>query len=353
MSKHEEFLQTHVSDGRLAPEQAAQFLELAEEGDTGAHAPESGGTPDATPEAAAAGTDVQGKTNDEPKADGAQAPAADPANPDPEKTVVLAKDGVHTIPYQKLVEAREDGQAWKAKAEAVQQQLETLQAAAQQRADAGVAPTAADTNLAAAEKAIAAGVDVAVFGDFSEEAIAKGIQHVISSATTTLRAELKAELLREVKAELQPIHEQQAKSSLETHFETIYSKHPDADSIAESAEMQAWIKAQPTFTQAGYQAVLKQGTATEVIELMDVFKAATGTTQTATAPASADVKAAAKAAIAASAAAVPNSITDIPGGHVGPANRFEAMAAMDGPALTAAMESMTSDQIEAFLNRRM
>lgn len=362
----EEFLQTHAASGALSPEQAAQFLELVE-GDTGS-TPDTGGEPSATPAEAAKPDDVPGKTNDEPKADGGAPSAATPSEPDPAKTVILAKDGVHTIPFEKLTEAREGERAareseqeWRNKAEAAQQELETLRAAAQLRADAGQAPTATDKNVATAAAVIDAGVDPQVFGDFSEEAIAKGIQilqqqtaaQLKASLREELRAELKDELIQQVRAELKPVHDAHQLTAAQRHHQAILDAHADAESLVESKELNDWIEAQPSFARDAYRAVLQKGTATEVIEFFDTFKKATGATQAATPPRTGDAKAAAQAVIAKAQSAVPNSISDIPGGHVGPANRAEAMDAMDGPALAAAMENMTAEQIEAYLNRHV
>ena len=50
-----EFLQQHAQDGVMTPEQAAQFLELAE-GDTGTKLPDTSSVPSAAPADAVAST---------------------------------------------------------------------------------------------------------------------------------------------------------------------------------------------------------------------------------------------------------------------------------------------------------
>ena len=65
-----------------------------------------------------------------------------------------------------------------------------------------------------------------------------------------------------------------------------------------------------------------------------------------------DAKAAAAAAIAAAKAPTPASLSAIPGGKPGGLSALEQLAGKaTGPELVAAMENMTPDQIEAFLNR--
>jgi hypothetical protein len=103
--------------GALTPEQAAQAFALAEQGDTGGK-PDAGGAPtttaatDNTSTTTATPTDnEQAKPADAGKttttgADGAGtkdgAEVIDPAN-----AVVLARDGKHTIPYDRLEKARQ------------------------------------------------------------------------------------------------------------------------------------------------------------------------------------------------------------------------------------------------------
>ena len=326
---HQEFIQTHAVDGRLTPEQAAQLLELSQ-GDTGASTLDNGSKPVASP---ADGTTPAGAQATDDTNNGALSPELDPAN-----TVILAKDGKHTIGYEKLVEAREGEKHWKAQYDATQQRLAALEAAASERAAAGVAPTQADNQAAAATAAIAQGVDPEIFGDFSEEALAAGIQKLVD---------------QRVSAALAPLQQKQAKDATSEHYSAIYDAHPDADSIAESKELADWIGSQPSFVRDGYQAVLAKGSTAQIVELFDSFKQAAGITPAAAA-ASTDVKAAAKAALArASAGAVPVSLSDIPGGRPAATSQFEALDQMSGPALLDAMESMSAVQREAFLNRQL
>ena len=337
-----EFFQAHAPSGDLSPTQAAELLELAM-GDTGTTLPDNGGEPGATPGAEQAAAAVPGNEEGQP---GVKTPEAES---DPANAVVLAKDGVHTIAYQKLVDARAGEQHWKSQATAAQQQLEALQLEAAKRADAGQAPTATDNAAAVASAAIENGVDPNIFGDYSEEALAKGIRMLNAQSTAALRDQLKTELLAEVKAELAPFQQQSAKTATDQHYQAIYEKHPDADSIAESKELADWIAKQPSFARAGYESVLQKGTAAEIVEFFDQFKSATGKTQ----PPAADPKTAARAAIANMPAAVPASLSDIPGGRAGAVNRMEAMDQLSAVDKLEAMQGMTPQQIDAFLNRQL
>ncbi|WP_405118759.1 hypothetical protein [Pseudomonas leptonychotis] len=332
-----EFLQQHAPDGNLTAEQAAQLLELSEEGDIGAADadPEIGGAPDATaateakPEGEQATDDVSNTSDAELNADNA---------------VILAKDGKHTISYDKLLEARKAEQTWRDTATAAQQELADLKAQAQQRADAGIAPTQTDNQVAAAQAAIDAGVDPEIFGDFSEEAIAKGVQNLIAKSLPAL-------VEAQVKQALQPHQQKQVADQHSSHFDSIYEKHPDIDSMLDSKELEGWLASQPSYVRVGFETTMKAGSAPEVIEFFDTFKAATGKTQSAPAPSAESVKEAAKQAIAQAKPVVPTSLSDFPGGKAGPATGNEALANLGANEMAEALMDKTPEQIEAFLNR--
>ena len=339
-----EFLQQHAQDGVMTPEQAAQFLELVE-GDTGTKLPDTSSVPSAAPADAAANTDQAAELEPSNNA-GEATPTPSDVQPDPANTVILAKDGKHTIPYSKLEEARQAEQAARAAAQAAQAELAALRAQAEQRAAAGVAPTAADNASALVVQALETGdVDPAIFGDFSEGAMAKGIATLIKQGFVELRQEIA------------PLKEQQQLSEVEKHYAAIYQAHPDADSVAESQELDSWINSKPSFVRDAYRAVLDpqgKGTAAQVIELFDTFKKETGATQAASVPApSVDPKAAAKAAIAAAQPAVPASLSDFPGGRAGASSRMEALDALSPADLAEALEAMPQAQRDLYLSRQM
>lgn len=337
MSKEQnEFFQNLDADN-ISPEQAAQMLEMGWEGDTGTPEPETGSeTPDASTETV---DDAAAQEQEQPESEEPPTEQATEGNePDP---VVLAKDGKHTIPYEKLVEAREGEKHWRAQAEAAAKELESLREQAQARADAGEEATETDKNAAIAQDAIDNGIDPDLFGDFTEEDLAKGVNKLI---------ELKLdEKLRQMSETQQTQQAQQSAS--EAHYGAIYEAHPDADSIAESAELANWIDSQPGHVKIGIQSVLEKGSAQQVIEVFDSFKQATGKTQQADGAPAGDVKAAAKAAIDSAEEEVPTSLSDIPGGRSGAASLEEQVAGLEGRDLLERMEGMPPEKIESLLNK--
>lgn len=347
MTTQTEFFLAHQVDGQLTDEQMAEMLTLPE-GDTSALL--EGGQPEPASDTSKTDSPVENATTKvveelkpaEPKVDGEAKP-----NPEPDP-VILAKDGKHTISYDKLVEAREGEKHWKAQAEAAQQQLDALKAEAAQRVDAGAKPTPTDNAVAAAAAAIEKGVDPAIFGDFSEKALAQGIEKLVQmrvdEATTALRGELKEAV--------QPLQKHTELSATEAHFKAIYTAHPDADSVAESAELAGWIDKQPSMARDAYKAALEKGSAAQVIELFDAFKAATVKTPPPV-PDKDAVAAAAKAAIAQAKSNPPTSLSEIPAGSAAHHDEASAMLEMSSTSLLNKFESMSPDKIAEMLNRAL
>lgn len=359
----EQFLEQHAdADGNVSDEAMARLLTGgAVEGDTAAApatdtgAPAAGTeattpAPAAAPAAPAPAPAVDAPAATPPDSAPPAAPATAPspaAAPAPAGTapaesdaVILAKDGKHTIPYQKLVDARTEAQAAKARADALEAQL----------AERSAAPAAPPTPAAAPAPSTAAAPAAEIFGDYSDEAIKKGVDTLVAEAMGKLKTELTAEL--------EPVKKQAAESAADVHFRTIYTKHPDADSIRESAEYEKWLGAQPSFVRETYERILKSGTTAQVVELLDTYKAAHTPATPAPVPAPAPTAAPAvdplKKAdqiIANVQPKAPVSLSDIPAGTTSPHDEAAAMAEMSPLDLMGKFEGKTPSQIEALMRR--
>lgn len=336
-------------DGALTPEQASQALALAEQGDTvkteTGDAPASTTATDDQSDATTQEQDEQKQAASPNKDDASgkdKVGTTDETGIDPAKAVVLAKDGVHTIPYDRLEKARQGEQHWRAQAEAAQQQLAELQARAQARADAGQAPTKTDNMVAQAEAAIEAGADAGLFGDFSEEALASGIAKLVTQ-----------QVAAQVNKAMEPLQAKQQQSEAQAHYDAIYKAHPNADSIAQSAEFKAWVDAQPSVVRNAYWQLFdpqEGGSADQIVEVFDAFVKSSGKpAPTAVAP----DRAKAEAAAASARAEPPVSLSGIPGGRADGLSPQERMASLGGQELYSAMENMSPAQIEAYLNKQM
>jgi len=317
-----------ANGGKASPELAAQLLEQALNGDT-ANA-ENGSQPAAT----------QVTEENTPKVEGQDGTL------NADNTVILAKDGKHTIPYDKLVEARNGEKEWKQKFDEAQQQLAQLQADAQQRIDNGQAPTTQDSHAAIAQQAIDQGIDPAIFGDFSEENLAAGIQKVVDMRVATM-------VDQRLKDVLAPLQQQQAVSAEQAHFTEIFAVHPDAESIVESKEFSDWKNAQPSFLKDAYETVLDKGSSTQVVELLGLYKSNTQSGHQAVQTANDAVKAVAQKAVSQAQTPPPNSLSDLPAGSPAGVSRDERLAAMSPAQLADEMQGWTPEQVEQFLNRRV
>ncbi len=285
MTTQAEFFLAHAVDGTVPEAMMGQYLMLPEGDSASLFAqtgePNAGSAP--APAPAPASTPA--------------APAATPA-PTPEP-VVFAKDGVHTIEYKVLAEARE-------RARVAEEALEAqrLENAALKSAAASPAPTPAPTS-APAPAAIKPD-----FGDFTDAALEKGITEFTAAMVQA-----------KVDAALAPLQQQQQTDAVTQHFTTIYTAHPTIDSMLESKELEDWIKAQPSYAQPAIRQAIDKGTAAQVVEVFNDFTKATGKAPPApspapsgaAAPSGADLLKAAQDAIDKAAARPPASLSDIPG----------------------------------------
>jgi hypothetical protein len=332
-----------ANGGKASPELAAQLLEQALNGDTATA--EEGSQPAATQVQTEATPPTEGEGNTQNAGAQAQQQQLDESQLNAENAVVLAKDGKHTIPFEKLVEARSQGQEWKQKFDEAQQQLAHLRAEAQQRQEEGQAATLQDNQANLAQQAIDRGVDPAIFGDFSEKDLAAGIQKLVDDRVAQM-------VDQRVNAALSPMHQQQQISAEQAHFNEIFTAHPDAESIVESQEFGNWISKQPSIVQSAYQTVLDQGNAAQVVELLGLYKAETQSTQAAQ-PNNDAVMAAAQQAVKQAQTPVPHSLTDLPAGSPAGVSRDDRVAAMSPAQMLEEMSNWSPEQVEQFMDRRV
>ena len=260
---------------------------------------------------------------------------------------IASKSGTYTIPYEQLAKAREQAKAFAAEAEMLRAQLAELsatqaanlaaaQAQAQDRADAGQAATQEDANLAAAQQAVAEGVDPAIFGDFSEEGIAKGVQTLVQQGVQRAIAPL----LQERQAAAQ-------QSATAAHYEAIYAAHPDADELAQSVQFSAWRESLPAFARGAVDQALTQGDAASVVDVFSTFKASANSSSTT------QEGSRVRQALAAAKAQpqVPTSLSEI-GGQAASSSTAEQVAALasNPEALLARMSDLTPAQLEKLMN---
>lgn len=291
------------------------------EGDTAAATTAESGEPGAT-------TEPEKKTETAP---------AKTDEPDASKEpVILAKDGVHTIEYQKLVDAREEAKLWKQKAEEASSALaakeselaEKLLAAKQE--DAKTGSTAAEDELAK------------LFHDFPE--LEEGVRKLVD------------ERLAAIEQKLAPVVKQTEETAIadatDAHFKSIREAHSDFESVVDSTEFGKWIESQPSFVREQYQLVCEKGTASQVIEMLTAYKDATGLNKSAApAPSKEDAAGKAQEVVAKAKAAPPNSLSDLPAGSAVHHDEAEAIREMNPMALLNKFDGKSPEQIMDLMRR--
>ncbi len=321
MKTQQEYFEVNQVDGKLTDVQMSHLLTLPEGDSTTVQRD--------VPAVAATVTDPPAAVEVKPVV-----PAAPEAQP-----VILAKDGVHTIPFEKLTEARAGEQAAKALAEAAQAQnaeLQKLLAEALKNAPAAqpVAPAV-----------VPAPFDPKVFGDYSEGDVAKGIAKLVADQTAVMRAEMEAQLA----AALEPIQSKHVETAADKHFAAITAKHPDVESVVPSAEFSNWVNTQPSVVRTAIQAAIDDGTTEQVIEVLDAYKATLKPAAVATgAP---DAAAAAQAAIAKAQTKPPTSLSEIPAGSHAATSELEAVEQMSQTQVMNLFSGKTPEQIRDMVSR--
>ncbi|UUE94464.1 hypothetical protein [Comamonas thiooxydans] len=323
-------------------------LDADASGSSGVSAPEGTAAP-ANAESTQAATEAAAGAEAATTATTAGTAANASAQEEHEGAPIASKSGGYTIPYEKLTEARTARDSAIAERDQLRAQLEQMtaaqaanlqqaQAEAQARADAGKAPTQADQNLAAATSLVQGGTDASLFGDFSEEGIASGIEKLVAAR---------------VEAALAPQREAQARDQAVTaeqvHAQKILDAHKDAFEVAESKEFASWKSGQPGYMQAAIDRTLQAGTAQDVIDLLGQFKKFhAGTAGTAAGDPTAEAVA---KALANAKTEPPVSLSSLPGAAPAGTEAERAVAlASDPAALLEYVSSLPRDRQTSLMN---
>jgi len=269
------------------------------------------------------------------------------AAPPPEQApVVLAKDGVNTIPYSVL-------EAERAQKAAFQQRIAELEATALQAQQASAAAPAPapqfdpDTGLTETQSARLREMEEA--SDFSATAQAKAQLFVAKChAENGVIAPQQSAELKQVQAELNALKAEKLQSA---HDLQILASHPDAASIVNSTEFTKWIDGLPSYARAGALHVHQNGSATEINQLLSDFKASIK--PAAPAPVTVASKAAAAAAISRAAKpAIPASLSDVAAGVAAPTDPSEVLDGLSGSSKTIAALDLSDAAFDRWFNKR-
>lgn len=79
--------------------------------------------------------------------------------------------------------------------------------------------------------------------------------------------------VRQVDQRIAPLEQARQEVEAQQHWQTIQQAHPDVEEIAQSSELEEWINSQPSYVADAARQVVQAGTAQQVVELLDRFKA--------------------------------------------------------------------------------
>lgn len=106
--------------------------------------------------------------------------------------------------------------------------------------------------------------------------VAGPMHALINAHVKAALAAQEKQVLAQVQQRLAPIEQVTAQSQEALYWSTIQASHPDFKEAA--AAIPEWIEKQPKLVQPALRAAYDRGTAAQVIELLDTYKQAIGTT---------------------------------------------------------------------------
>ena len=278
-----------------------------------------------------------------------EAAPAEPAAVPEKDPVIMAKDGVHTIPYEKLVEARVEASSARTALEEQISKNTELQAAMDkmataQNAQAEGAATQEETNEILDE----------VRKEFPDLVTAFETMLTKERGFYTAQIAAQAEEINTLKSDIAPVKEKAEKADKEEHFDSIRKAHKDFETIVAGEELGIWIESQSPAVQKAYVEDINGGNDAAIIKMLDTFKAATGYQPPAgdTAGQGKQADGQTAAGIPAPKRPVPTSLSEIPGGSQVPHNQVDAIMSAGNPLKQIdAFMGKTPDQIEEILRK--
>lgn len=341
MSKDfETYFEQNATDGALSDDAMAKLL-VGDMGDTA--------TADAVEVPATAPAEEQAKElppEQTPAGDGKQ--ADDASGGDEEKPVILAKDGVNTISYDKLVEAREKAKLATEEAQALRQETESLK----REIEAMNAGKGQPSLQAKQEAEPIAQVDIAQLErEWYEAMLDDNTDKMVE-----IRGEINSEIARKTREEItgelraeQSAKEQQAtaitaQQLLDKAAAETVKQYPELDTSdgAGDAEKVAEIVEYRDFL------IESKGIAPHEA-LRKAAKRIMGEPKAHEQPAAGDT--AAPKVVPPVKERIPTTMSDIPGGTAPHHDEAEAMMQLSNTALLGKMMGMTPDKIMETLSR--
>lgn len=178
-----------------------------------------------------------------------------------------------------------------------------------------------------------------LFGDFDEVGISRAVEHIATQKAQAIVEQILAQ-------KLAPIEQKQAVDLQNEHLNAIHAVHPDAETVVNSDEFAKWVQSQPSYIQPSIVAVVENGNASQINELLTNYKATLTPP-----PKTDDIGTKANDIIKNTTPDVPNSLSEM-GGQTA-TDPMQAVANMNAVQMAEAMSGWTQEQIENFLNRQI
>lgn len=178
-----------------------------------------------------------------------------------------------------------------------------------------------------------------LFGEFDGKGLVNGINHIVQN-------QVKALVEQQLAQRLASIEQKHAQDLQAEHLNAIHAIHQDAQTVVNSDEFAKWVQSQPSYIQPSIVAVVEQGNASQINELLTNYKATLTPP-----PKTNDVQAKADYIIKNTTPDVPNSLSEM-GGQAA-TDPMQAVANMNAVQMADAMSGWTPEQIENFLNRQI
>ena len=177
-----------------------------------------------------------------------------------------------------------------------------------------------------------------LFGDFDEKGIKNAVEYLAAKRVDEILAQ-----------KITPIEQKHAQDVYQEHINAITAVHPDAGQIVNSDEFANWVKSQPSYIQPSIVSVVEQGSAQQVNELLSNYKASIAPQQAQQNSPQDGIQAKAEQVINDIKPSVPNSLTDLGGAN--PTDPMQALVSMNGAQALDTLQGMSQEQIENYLNR--
>lgn len=106
--------------------------------------------------------------------------------------------------------------------------------------------------------------------------LASELPRIIDSRVAAASDKIQQQVNSMLESNVKPIADKVYASEAKAHEDTILSAHPDIKDHISSGSFRKWVNTLPSYQQAGARQVCETGSAQEVIDLFDSYKAANG-----------------------------------------------------------------------------